>query len=201
MRTTAHRVAAELVKVLADNGLRDAVVSPGSRNAPLVIALYHEPRIRLTVAIDERSAAHIALGMALATRRPAAAVSTSGTAAVNHGPALAEAFHARVPLLSLTADRPVASRDRGHGQTARQAHLFATPFYYIDYALAEVAALQLWQRARTDHAGALEAYMAMCAVGGTVSLLGMLARGGLRSPFDPEVLPPIVAEVAAELAL
>ena len=101
MKTTAHRVAAELVKALADTGLRDAVVSPGSRNAPLVIALYHEPRIRLTVAIDERSAAHIALGMALATRRPAAAVSTSGTAAVNHGPALAEAFHGRVPLLSI----------------------------------------------------------------------------------------------------
>ena len=125
MRTTAHRVAAILVQTLAEHGLRDAVISPGSRNAPLVIALHHDPRIRITVATDERSAAHIALGMALATRRPAAAVTTSGTAAVNHGPALAEAFHARVPLISLTADRPVASRDRGHGQTARQAHLFA----------------------------------------------------------------------------
>jgi M3 family oligoendopeptidase len=83
----------------------------------------------------------------------------------------------------------------------RQAHIFASPFYYIDYALAETAALQLWQRARTDHAGALEAYMAMCAAGGTVSLLGMLARGGLRSPFEPEVLPPIVAEVGAVLGL
>ncbi|MEB3328279.1 MAG: M3 family oligoendopeptidase [Candidatus Sericytochromatia bacterium] len=83
----------------------------------------------------------------------------------------------------------------------RQAHIFASPFYYIDYALAETAALQLWQRARTDHAGALEAYMAMCAVGGTVSLLGMLARGGLRSPFEPEVLPPIIAEVGAVLGL
>jgi 2-succinyl-5-enolpyruvyl-6-hydroxy-3-cyclohexene-1-carboxylate synthase len=125
MRTTAHRVAAILVQTLAEHGLRDAVISPGSRNAPLVIALHLDPRIRITVATDERSAAHIALGMALATRRPAAAVTTSGTAAVNHGPALAEAFHARVPLISLTADRPVASRDRGHGQTARQAHLFA----------------------------------------------------------------------------
>ena len=125
MRTTAHRVAAILVQTLAEHGLRDAVISPGSRNAPLVIALHHDPRIRITVATDERSAAHIALGMALTTRRPAAAVTTSGTAAVNQGPALAEAFHARVPLISLTADRPVASRDRGHGQTARQAHLFA----------------------------------------------------------------------------
>ncbi|MEB3222434.1 MAG: M3 family oligoendopeptidase, partial [Candidatus Sericytochromatia bacterium] len=107
-----------------------------------------------------------------------------------------ELWEAFMPGLDLS-DLPMHRQYRW----MRQAHIFATPFYYIDYALAEVAALQLWQRARIDHAGALEAYMAMCAVGGTVSLLGMLARGGLRSPFDPEVLPPIVAEVAAELTL
>ena len=72
-------------------GLTDVVISPGSRNAPLVIAAAQFPEIRIITALDERAAAHIALGLALQTRRPAVVVSTSGTAAVNHGPALAEA--------------------------------------------------------------------------------------------------------------
>lgn len=83
----------------------------------------------------------------------------------------------------------------------RQSHIFATPFYYIDYALAEVAAVQLWQRAKHDRQGATEAYMEMCRVGGTVSLLGVLQAGGLRNPFDPEVLRPIAAALASELGL
>lgn len=114
-----------LADELARHGLRDAVISPGSRNAPLVLAFWHHPDIRVIVAGDERSAAHVALGLACQTRRPAAVISTSGTAAVNHGPAIAEARFAGTPLISITADRPAAVRHAGHGQTAYQPHLFA----------------------------------------------------------------------------
>lgn len=125
MLTTDHLGASVLLKTWVACGLRDVVVSPGSRNAPLVIAANAHPEIRLVTALDERSAGHIALGMALSTRRPAAVVSTSGTAAVNHGPALAEAYFSGVPLLSVTADRPVAARPTGPGQYVHQANLFA----------------------------------------------------------------------------
>jgi 2-succinyl-5-enolpyruvyl-6-hydroxy-3-cyclohexene-1-carboxylate synthase len=125
MLTTDHLGASVLLKTWVACGLRDVVVSPGSRNAPLVIAANAHPEIRLVTALDERSAAHMALGMALSTRRPAVVVSTSGTAAVNHGPALAEAYFSGVPLLSVTADRSVASRPTGPGQVVHQTNLFA----------------------------------------------------------------------------
>ena len=116
MLTTDHLGASVLLKTWVACGLREVVVSPGSRNAPLVIAANAHPEIRLVTALDERSAAHMALGMALSTNRPAAVVSTSGTAAINHGPALAEAYFSGIPLLSVTADRSVASRPTGPGQ-------------------------------------------------------------------------------------
>ena len=125
MLTTDHLGASVLLKTWVACGLRDVVVSPGSRNAPLVIAANAHPEIRLVTALDERSAAHMALGMALSTNRPAAVISTSGTAAINHGPALAEAYFSGIPLLSVTADRAVASRPTGPGQYVHQSNLFA----------------------------------------------------------------------------
>ena len=123
--SSSHPAAAVLAAVLAEQGVRHAVVSPGSRNAPLVLALHHHPDIDVRVSIDERAAAHHALGLALATWTPVPVVCTSGTAALNHGPALAEAFHARIPLLSITADRPAEVIGRGHGQTLNQAGVHA----------------------------------------------------------------------------
>ena len=123
-RTSNHSAAESIVDELARLGLRDVVISPGSRSAPLVIAAHHHPALKLVVALDERSAAHIALGMTLENRRPVAVISTSGTAAVNHGPALAEAHYSGHPLISITADRGVVARHRGHGQTVRQPGLF-----------------------------------------------------------------------------
>ena len=123
--SSSHPAAAVLAAVLAEQGVRHAVVSPGSRNAPLVIALHHHPDIDVQVSIDERAAAHHALGLALATWTPVPVVCTSGTAALNHGPALAEAYHARIPLLSITADRPAELIGRGHGQTLNQAGVHA----------------------------------------------------------------------------
>lgn len=123
--SSSHPAAAVLASVLAEHGVRHAVVSPGSRNAPLVLALHHHPDIDVRVSIDERAAAHHALGLALATWTPVPVVCTSGTAALNHGPALAEAYHARIPLLSITADRPAGVIGRGHGQTLNQAGVHA----------------------------------------------------------------------------
>ncbi len=80
--------------------------------------------LRVTIALDERAAAHIALGMGLENRIPAVVVSTSGTASVNHGPALAEAHFQRSPLISITADRPAGRRNEGLGQVAHQKNLF-----------------------------------------------------------------------------
>lgn len=155
MWTSEHAAARWLAADLAAMGLRYAVVSPGSRNAPLVLAFHHHPDIELVVAVDERAAAHIALGMALRTRVAAAAISTSGTAAVNFGPALAEAFYQGVPLLALTADRPAAAIDRGHGQTVRQSTLFAAHTVFeatLDADVLDEAALrariaEAWQAA------------------------------------------------------
>jgi M3 family oligoendopeptidase len=83
----------------------------------------------------------------------------------------------------------------------RQNHIFTVPFYYIDYALAEVGALQLWSIARKDHERALTSYLELCRIGGSVSLLDIFKSAQLHSPFELDVLGPIVAELAQELGL
>jgi 2-succinyl-5-enolpyruvyl-6-hydroxy-3-cyclohexene-1-carboxylate synthase len=108
---------------LAAAGVRDAVIAPGSRSAPLTLAL-HAAGLRLHVALDERAGAFFALGAAKAARRPAAVVTTSGTAAANLLPAVVEAHQARVPLVLLTADRPPELRDTGAPQSIDQLKLF-----------------------------------------------------------------------------
>ena len=122
--TSDHRGASILVAQLAASGLREAVISPGSRNAPLTIAFDAHPQIRTHVVIDERSAAYYALGLGLKTGVPASVVCTSGTASLNHAPAIAEAFHHKTPLISITADRPTSVIERGHGQSIFQAGVF-----------------------------------------------------------------------------
>ncbi|HAB36023.1 MAG TPA: 2-succinyl-5-enolpyruvyl-6-hydroxy-3-cyclohexene-1-carboxylic-acid synthase [Cryomorphaceae bacterium] len=99
------------------------VFSPGSRNAPLVEACRQVVGKR-TTALDERAAAHIALGAAVASGRPAVAICTSGTAGLNYAPAVAEAFYQRLPLLVITADRPPHLIDQGHGQSIRQKAMY-----------------------------------------------------------------------------
>jgi 2-succinyl-5-enolpyruvyl-6-hydroxy-3-cyclohexene-1-carboxylate synthase len=120
-------LARVLVDELVRGGVTEAVLSPGSRSAPLAFALHDADRagrLRLHVRIDERSAAFLALGLAKASGRPVPVVTTSGTAAANLHPAVLEASHARVPLLVLTADRPPELRGTGANQTVDQVKLY-----------------------------------------------------------------------------
>lgn len=120
-------LATVLVDELVRCGVRHAVLCPGSRNAPLSFALQAAEQagwLTLHVRIDERSAAFLALGLALRSELPVPVVCTSGTAAANLHPAVLEAHHAGIPLLAVTADRPAELVGTGANQTVRQAGLF-----------------------------------------------------------------------------
>jgi 2-succinyl-5-enolpyruvyl-6-hydroxy-3-cyclohexene-1-carboxylate synthase len=122
--TPAEALAVTLADELHRCGVTDAVLAPGSRSAPLAYAFHRQLGVRLHVQIDERSAAFTALGLAKASGRPAAAISTSGTAAANFLPAVAEAWESRTPLLVLTADRPPELRHTAANQTIDQVKLY-----------------------------------------------------------------------------
>ena len=127
-----------LVDELVRGGLSDVMLCPGSRSAPFAFAFAAEPRVRLHVHPDERSAAFVALGIAQVTGRPAAVVVTSGSAVANLHPAVVEADAAGVPLLLLTADRPTELRETGADQTIRQAGIFGTSVRWaVDLGVAE----------------------------------------------------------------
>ncbi len=123
--STAH--AQVIVDELVRCGVTDAVLCPGSRNAPLSFALHAADaagRLRLHVRIDERTAGFLALGLALRSGRPVPVATTSGTAVANLHPAVLEASHAGVPLLVLTADRPPQMIGTGANQTIAQVGIF-----------------------------------------------------------------------------
>lgn len=116
-----------IIDALWRAGVRDAVVSPGSRNTPLVFAfdaLQRQGRMRVHVAIDERTAGFIALGMARGSARPVALACTSGSAGAHYAPALAEAQRSGLCVIALTADRPQELQQRGAPQTIDQRRLF-----------------------------------------------------------------------------
>ena len=111
---------------LARMGVEHVCLAPGSRSTPLVMACAREARIRTWVHLDERCAGFFALGLGKATRRPAAVITTSGTATANLFPAVIEASQAGVPMLLLTADRPHALRGTDASQTIDQSHLYGS---------------------------------------------------------------------------
>ena len=112
-RNTNSLWGSVLVEVLFRGGVRQAVVAPGSRSAPLAFALARHPGIEAIPALDERSAAFFALGLAKQSGAPVALACTSGTATANFLPAVVEAWHSGVPLIVLTADRPPELQEIG----------------------------------------------------------------------------------------
>ncbi len=113
-----------LAQLMRLRNIQHVVISPGSRNAPLVRVFASDDYFKCYSIVDERSAAFFALGMAQQLEEPVALVCTSGTAALNYAPAVAEAFYQRIPLVLLTADRPAEWIDQGDGQTIHQQQLY-----------------------------------------------------------------------------
>ena len=157
-------VASTIVDALASNGVRHAVICPGSRSTPLAVSLAAHPNVRVWVHIDERAAAFFALGMARQLGESVAMLSTSGTAAANFLPAIVEARLSRIPLIALTADRPPELRDWGAAQTIDQLRLYGEhvkwfadmPVPTADDAIsrhARATAARAAQTARSEPAG------------------------------------------------
>ena len=126
-------LARKVIRDFIEHGITDFVLSPGSRNAPLSIALYEAEQrglIDLHIRIDERTAGFFALGITKATGHPAVVVCTSGTAVANYYPAFLEAHHSDLPLIVLSADRPARLRQTGANQTTNQVNLFNCGRYF-----------------------------------------------------------------------
>ncbi len=113
-----------LVNAFYREGVRNAVISPGSRSTPVTLALALHDGIQKHVLIDERSAAFVALGIGKSTGKPALLACTSGTAAANYFPAIVESGNSGVPMIVLTADRPASLRSTGASQTIDQIKLY-----------------------------------------------------------------------------
>ena len=122
--TTNKTTISSLAEICAQKGITKIVLSPGSRNSPIAIAFNRHPKIQCYVIVDERAAAFFALGMAQQTEQAVAIACTSGSAALNYAPAIVEAFYQRIPLVVLTADRPVEWINQGAGQTIQQRDIF-----------------------------------------------------------------------------
>jgi len=143
-------------------GVRDVVISPGSRSTPLSVAFHAHPGLRTHIQLDERSAGFFALGQARLSGRPSVLICTSGTAAANYLPAVVEANHAGVPLIVCTADRPPELRDWGAGQTIDQVNLFGSNVrWFADLPVpsewteagAGLAARRAWAQANGSRRG------------------------------------------------
>jgi 2-succinyl-5-enolpyruvyl-6-hydroxy-3-cyclohexene-1-carboxylate synthase len=114
----------DLAEICRLKGIRQVVISPGSRSAPLIRSFYNVFGQNCISIVDERSAAYFALGIAEYTRTPVVLICTSGTAVLNYGPALAEAFYQGIPLLAVTADRPRELIDQQDNQTLHQSGIY-----------------------------------------------------------------------------
>jgi len=183
--------ASVLVETLVRAGVRQAVVSPGSRSTPLTVALAAHPEIEAIPVLDERSAAFFALGLAKQRLTPTVLVCTSGTAAANYFPAVIEANMSGVPLVLLTADRPPELRDCASGQTIDQLKLFGgyvTFFHELGLPAATPLALRYLRQTVLQAVG-----RARGPVPGPVHL-----NLPFRDPLPP-IVDPAVAPVAQAL--
>lgn len=117
-------LAQSIIEICLAKGVSHILISPGSRNAPLIIGFVNNPKFTCYSIADERSAAFFALGIAQQIKKPVALVCTSGSALLNYYPAFAEAFYSQIPLIVISADRPLHKIDIGDGQTIRQENVF-----------------------------------------------------------------------------
>lgn len=176
-------LARVLVDELIANGVTDAVLAPGSRNAPFSLALADADaaqRIRLHVRIDERTGGFLALGLARASGRPVAVFTTSGTAVANLHPAVLEAHHGGVPLLLVTADRPPRLRDQGANQTVDQTRIFGPAlrfFHEFGVPVRSVGQNGPWRA------------MVCRAVAHASGVAGVPGPAQLNVPLDEPLLP------------
>ena len=123
-------LAQSIIQICLAKGIKNIVISPGSRNAPLIIGFVNNPEFKCYSIADERCAAFFALGIAQQTQKPVVVICTSGSALLNYYPAFAEAFYSQIPLIVISADRPQSKIDIGDGQTIRQKNVFKNHSLY-----------------------------------------------------------------------
>jgi len=125
MKISDKKHVQQLASLLLSNGIEDIVISPGSRNGPLIHTFAGNALFYCRNIVDERSAAYFALGLAQNQRKPVALLCSSGTATLNYAPAVAEAFYRNIPLIVLTADRPDYWIDQQENQCIQQQGIYA----------------------------------------------------------------------------
>ena len=130
MKYSSIPTAQSLVHHCKARGVKNIIISPGSRNAPLTISFSEDPFFTCYSIVDERCAAFFALGIAQQLKRPTAILCTSGSALLNYYPAIAEAFYSDIPIIVISADRPSYKVDIGDGQTIRQNNVFENHIGY-----------------------------------------------------------------------
>ncbi|MEH7272211.1 2-succinyl-5-enolpyruvyl-6-hydroxy-3-cyclohexene-1-carboxylic-acid synthase [Neobacillus vireti] len=171
---------AAFVAELVQTGIKDVVVSPGSRSTPMAMVMAEHPEINIHIHVDERSAAFFALGIAKTTNKPVAILCTSGTAAANYFPAIVEAHYSRVPLLVLTADRPHELREVGAPQAINQIHLYGQHVkWFADMALPENSD-EIIRYART-----------VCARAAAIAMQAPAGPVHLNFPFREPLIPKL----------
>jgi len=122
--------AQQIILLFKKRGIKNIIISPGSRNAPLTISFTNDSFFKCYSIVDERCAGHFALGIAQQLQEPTVLLCTSGSALLNYYPAVAEAYYSEIPLIVLSADRPPHKIDIGDGQTIRQQHVYANHILY-----------------------------------------------------------------------
>ncbi len=130
MKFSSNILSNSITKLCLANEIDHVVISPGSRNAPLIIGFTQQSDFTCFSIVDERCAAFFAIGLAQQLKKPVALVCTSGSALLNYYPAIAEAFYSDIPLVIISADRPSHLIDIGDGQTIRQENVFKNHILY-----------------------------------------------------------------------
>ncbi|MBO9702479.1 MAG: 2-succinyl-5-enolpyruvyl-6-hydroxy-3-cyclohexene-1-carboxylic-acid synthase [Sporocytophaga sp.] len=168
-----------IAEICSKKGLNNFVLSPGSRCAPLTVSIVNHPKLTSRTVTDERSAAFIALGLSLETQKPVGLLCTSGTAALNYAPAVAEAFYQQIPLIILTADRPPEWVDQQDGQTIRQQNIYGNH-------------VKKFFQLPTDHQNPDSAWHIQRSISEAINLAESYPKGPvhinipLREPFYPK---------------